>query len=223
MGSKPRRTASSVMAVCHATQSARHAVRSVGHGVQSINRTVLTISQLPVRPVNHAAGHPMQSVGQSVSQSVVQHIRSHNGIGLSVLPISQHTRIIRSPSMHAAHSLARCSQTVTRCKQSASRIVQSVSHDVKSVSNAHTRSPSVIIQSVCAVANLSQSRQSVARTRSALSHAASQNYTACHAHSVYTITLSLHITMIPQSFELVGARCYGPISRGVRPAGHKGE
>ena len=150
------------MVVCHATQSARHAVRSVGHGVQSINRTVLTISQLPVRPVNHAAGHPMQSVGQSVSQSVVQHIRSHNVIGLSVLPISQHTRIIRSPSMHAAHSLARCNQTVTRCKQSASRIVQSVSHDVQSVNNAHTRSPSSFNRPV-----LSQ----ICRSHGSLSHA----------------------------------------------------
>ena len=167
MGSKPRRTASSVMAVCHATQSARHAVRSVGQW-STINQSHSTYDQ-PVasatsqprsRPPN--AIHGNQSVSQPVSQSVVQHIRSHNGIGLSVLPISQHTKIIRSPSMHAAHSLARCSQTVTRCKQSASCIVQSVSHDVQSVNNAHTRSPSSFNRPV-----LSQ----ICRSHGSLSHA----------------------------------------------------
>ena len=175
MGSKPRRTASSVMAVCHATQSARHAVRSVGQW-STINQSHSTYdqsvasatSQPRSRPPN--AIHGNQSVSQPVSQSVVQHIRSHNRIGLSVHPISQYTRISRSPSMHAAHSLARYSQSFTRCKQSVSRIVPSVTHNAQPVSHAHTRSPSSFNRSVLSHSNLSQSRQSVVRTHTAPSH-----------------------------------------------------
>ena len=159
---------------------------------------------LSVSQVNQSVSQSIsQSVNQSVSQSISQSI--NQSISQSGQPVSQ--SVNQSISQSVNHSRGANSRLAVSYNQSVTH-----THAVRHHSIGLCCRKSVAVTAVCRT-----------HTQCPLTRGISKLHSLPRALGLYYYTQSTHITMIPQSFELVGARYYGPISRGVRPAGHKGE
>ena len=212
------------MAVCHGTQSARHAVRSVGQW-STINQSHSTYDQSVASATSQPRSRPPNAISRSVSQSANQLCSTFGHTMESVYQCFQSVNTQESfahrPCMQHIHlrgavkqSRGANSRPAVSYNQSATTYNQSVTHThaVRHHSIGLCCRKSVAVTAVCRT-----------HTQCPLTRGISKLHSLPRALGLYYYTQSTHITMIPQSFELVGARCYGPISRGVRPAGHKGE
>ena len=162
------------------------------------------------RSVSQSANQLCSTFGQTM-ESVYQCFQSVNTQeSFAHRPCMQHIHLRGA----VKQSRGANSRPAVSYNQSATTYNQSITHThaVRRHSIGLCCRKSVAVTAVCRT-----------HTQCPLTRGISKLHSLPRALGLYYYTQSTHITMIPQSFELVGARYYGPISRGVRPAGHKGE